>query len=746
MIKKRKQYSKNKGKKSREQKLSKKRGGKQSIYKTNRNKSASEWIRSVLNFFALRKETSFPLSEVQKAIRAKSSSELALTKQVVESLYQQKRLSKDKQGSYFMPRSANTFQAVFQYEAGQGFVIPKDGDNPILIADNRNMGARSGDRVEVETLSKRKGTTYGEVITIIQHAKEDFVGVVTQVFKNTSLVSSNDKGLGSGEVIVLNDENLHLKKGDKVTLRITDWGENKSKSLPIGEITAVLGKQGENDTEMHAILAEFGLPYSYPQACEDAANAIPENISEEEIRQREDFRSVPTFTIDPEDAKDFDDALSLRHLANGNIEVGVHIADVTHYVTPGSLIDKEAYERATSVYLVDRTVPMLPERLCNDLCSLRPELDRLAFSVIFELSSIAEVVNARVIRTVINSDRRFTYEEAQRRIDKGEGDRAEEIVLLHSLAQMLRKRRFEKGGVRFESQELRFVLDDKGFPIDVTPEEHGTAHELIEEFMLLANKTVAELIGKKKTPNDTPKSFVYRIHADPDPEKLSSAKDFLQKSKIIKVNSSSRKEGKITTKEINRLFDQSQNTPFESVVSMLLLRAMARAEYSTQNIGHYGLAFPFYTHFTSPIRRYPDIMVHRLLTRYLFEKEESVKEEELEEKCMHCSERERVADNADRASVKYKQAEYLENQKNKVFDGYITGVTEWGLYVTLKHSGCEGLLPIRLLEDDYYRFDEDNYCLVGSRYRRKYVLGQPLRIRVADVDKIRRLIDFELVE
>lgn len=744
-MKKRKLNNKNKNKRTKESKPSKRKHRKQTDNKRGQGKSASDWIRVVLNFFTQNKETPFTLSEIQARVKSVSRSEKALIKKVVESLYQQHRLLRNDHGAYFMPRSEDTIQAIFQYEKGQGYILSEKSGELILIADKKSHGARKGDRVEVEILSKHRGNTYGEVVGIIEHFKEDFVGVVTRVTKKTSLITSNDKALENGKVIVLNDENRPLEKGDKVILRITQWGEERS-SLPLGVVTAVLGKEGENNTEMHAILAEFGLPYQYPQACEEVANAMDGVISDKEYAQREDFRKVPTFTIDPESAKDFDDALSLRTLPNGNFEVGIHIADVTHYVTPDSIIDQEAYERATSVYLVDRTVPMLPERLCNDLCSLRPEVDRLAFSVVFELTKEADVQTSRIVRTVINSDRRFSYEEAQNRIDTGEGDRAEEITLLHTLAQKLRKRRFEHGGVRFESQELRFVLDDKGFPIDVTPEVHGTANELIEEFMLLANKAVAELIGKKKNPNDKVKSFVYRVHADPDPDKLASASDFLHKSRIIKGGSMSKKEKKVTTKEINQLFDQTQGTPFESLVSMLLLRSMARAEYSTQNIGHYGLAFPFYTHFTSPIRRYPDMMVHRLLARYLFEKKESVKEEELEEKCIHCSDQERVADNAERASVKYKQAEYLENKKNKVFDGYITGVTEWGIYVALTHSGCEGLLPIRLLEDDYYRFDEDNYCLVGSRYRRKYILGQPIRVRVAEVDKVRRLIDFELVE
>lgn len=713
-----------------------------------KSRRASDWIREIIKFFSFHRDRAFTIAEIAQALKAKSNSEKALIKQVVDSLYQQKRLEEVSPKTYRMPRNEQTFEAIYQREAGEGYVEIAEKGELVYIEDRRSRGARVGDKVEVAILATKRGIRIGEVLSILAHAKEDFIGVIHQVSKNSVLVSTADRALEEGKILIPLEADETFEKGDKVEVHIIQWQEDAPGALPLGKIKHCFGKAGDNDTEMHAILAEFGLPYKYPEKCIAEAEKIEESITEEEVKKREDFRNVLTFTIDPKDAKDFDDALSIRYLGKDKVEVGVHIADVSHYVVSGSILDEEAYARATSIYLVDRTIPMLPDRLCNNICSLRPQEEKLSFSVIFILNSrTAEVEDYRIKRTIIKSDRRYTYEEAQACIDTGEGDYAQEIMSLHQLAQLIRKRRFEKGGVRFESQELRFVLDERGFPIDVAPVAHGTANELIEEFMLLANKTVAEHIGKKKKEDETPRNFVYRVHADPDLDKLNSARDFLYKSHILKRNGEDKKKIKIfSTSDMNRLFEETSGTPMESLVSMLLLRSMARAEYTTQNIGHYGLAFPFYTHFTSPIRRYPDIMVHRLLAYYLFDEGETVAEELLEEKCRHASDQERVADSAERASVKYKQAEYLESKKNKVFDGYITGVTEWGLYVTLLHSGCEGLLPIRYLDDDFYRFDEDNYCLVGSRYRRKYILGQELRVRVSDVDKDRRLIDFELVD
>ncbi len=712
--------------------------------------STTKTISRVLSFFSTHRDTYFSVDDVAKSMSIKGASERILIKHILHTLQEQGRLVQNNKAQFaLLSSNSKTVQAIFHREGRENYAISELDGTVITLAQRHSLDARDGDTVDVVILSQRKGITRGEVVAILKHAKDTFVAVVRKLGKNNAILETNDKLL-SGGMIKVPLEEQKLEVDDKVLVQIKDW-YSSSGTYPQGHIISRFGKEGDNNTEMHAILAEFGLPYSYPKDADKAAEALSDSIPLEEFTKREDFRNITTFTIDPKDAKDFDDALSLQIIDENQIEVGVHIADVTYYVKQGDIIDEEAYNRATSIYLVDRTIAMLPEKLSNDLCSLRPNEDRLAYAVIFRMNKhTGEVIDFRIKRTVINSDRRFSYEEAQTRIDTNEGDFAEELSVLNNIAQKMRKKRFSNGGIRFESNELTFILNEQGVPLDVMPRTSGTANQLIEEFMLLANKTVATYIGKElkqKTQKEPP--FVYRVHSNPDPDKLVSATSFLYKTHILKPKGkSSRGQDSITTQEVNDIFETTSGTPYENIVQMLLLRAMARAMYTTKNVGHFGLAFDYYTHFSSPIRRYPDMMVHRLVTNYLFDGKcgDDIDINKLEEACEHCSDMERVADLAERASVKYKQAEYLETKRGMVFDGFITGVTEWGVYITLNHNNCEGFVPIRDLNDDFYTFDENNYCLVGRRYRRKYTLGQSMRIRVKDIDKIKRLIDFEIVE
>lgn len=621
---------------------------------------------------------------------------------------------------------------------GKNSFIPDEGGDPIFIAERNSAHAMNNDKVKIVFYAKRKNhDAEGEVVEILERANDTFVGTLEVANSYAFLVTEN-RTLAN-DIFIPKEKLKGGKTGDKAVVKIVEWPD-KAKN-PIGQVIDILGKAGDNTTEMHAILAEFGLPYVYPEAVEKAADKIPAEISEEEIARREDFRKVTTFTIDPKDAKDFDDALSIRSIKEGLWEVGVHIADVTHYVQEGSIIDKEAEKRATSVYLVDRTIPMLPERLCNFICSLRPNEEKLSYSVIFDITEKGEVKNSRIVHTVINSDRRFTYEEAQQIIETKEGDFKEEVLMLDKIAKALRDKRFSSGAINFDRYEVKFEIDDKGKPVSVYFKESKDANKLVEEFMLLANKTVAEEIGKVPR-NKKAKVFPYRIHDLPDPEKLDNLAQFIARFGY-KLRTSGTKSD--VSKSINHLLDDIQGKKEENLIETVSIRAMQKARYSTHNIGHYGLAFEYYTHFTSPIRRFPDMMVHRLLTKYA-EGGRSVLESKYEDLCEHSSNMEQIAVNAERASIKYKQVEFMSERLGQIFDGVISGVTEWGLYVELNENKCEGMIPMRDLDDDYYEFDEKNYCLRGRRKNRMYSLGDAITVKVARANLEKKQLDFALVE
>lgn len=621
---------------------------------------------------------------------------------------------------------------------GKNSVITDGDEESIFVAERNSMHALNGDRVQVSIAARVKGREPEAVVTeIIEKKDQTFIGTL-RVDKHFATLTPDSKYLAT-DIIIPRPKLKGGVTGDKAIVRITDWDDDSTS--PRGEVVDILGKAGENNAEIHAILAEFGLPYKYPAAVEKAAERIGAGITDEEVARREDLRGVVTFTIDPKDAKDFDDALSIRTLPNGNYEIGVHIADVTHYVHPDTIIDREARERATSVYLVDRVVPMLPEHLSNGICSLRPDEDKLTFSTIFEMDKRGKVLNSRICRTVTRSVRRFTYEEAQQVIETGNGDYSEEILALDRLAKILRKERYENGSVDFDRVEVRFDIDENGHPTGVYFKESKDANKLIEEFMLLANRTVATFIGKASG-KKKPKAFVYRVHDMPDPGKL---EDLASLSKTFGYKLRTTGTPKEVNRSINRMLVDLKGKGEENFLSTLAIRSMAKAIYTTTNIGHYGLGFDYYTHFTSPIRRYPDMMVHRLLDRYL-KGGRSVNLDKLEEQCKHSSDQEQLAANAERSSIKYKQVEYMNDHLGEVYTGIISGVTEWGLYVELNDNKCEGLVPVRDLADDYYDFDEKNYCLVGRRHNNRYRLGDNISVQVARCNLERKQLDFVIVD
>lgn len=636
---------------------------------------------------------------------------------------------------------------------GSGYVTSPDFDEDIFVASNNVNRALHGDEVELYVYKRRKrGKLEGEITQILKRAKSEYVGVI-QLNKNYAFVVADSNKMYK-DIFVPISKTHNAEDGDKVVVRLEDWPENADS--PYGKVIEVLGKPGEHNTEIHAILAEFGLPYQFPEEVEEFANKLDTSITPDEIKKRRDMRRDLTFTIDPKDAKDFDDALSFTELDNGLYEIGIHIADVSHYVQEGTVLDEEAYNRATSIYLVDRVVPMLPEILSNNACSLRPHEEKYTFSAVFKMNDKAEVVEKWFGRTVTYSDARFAYEEAQHIIETKNNEIPAEISLtgktyntdvkianavlkLDELAKILRRKRMSSGAISFDKVEVKFNLDEQNNPVGVFFKTSKDANKLIEEFMLLANRSVAEFVGKPDK-NGNRKTFVYRIHDEPDDSKLAALQNIVSKFGY-KLDFKDRKS---VTKSLNNLLTEVVGKKEQNLVDTLAIRSMSKAEYSTQNIGHYGLAFDYYSHFTSPIRRYPDVMAHRLLQHYL-DGGKSASESIYEEKCEHSSNMEYLATQAERDSIKYMQIKFMQDHKDQEFLGVISGVTDWGIYVEIIENKCEGMVRTRDIKDDHYDFDESQFAIVGRNTKNIYQLGDEVIVTVKETDLVKKHLDFNLV-
>ena len=692
-----------------------------------------------MNAFREMPEKRFTLKYLAAASGGADREGRNLTMSILDHLLEQGYIEAEGKGKYHLSRSKMPrYEGVVDMSAsGAMYVQCEELDSDVFVHQRNTHNALNGDRVEViVTHTSRNGAKEGEISKVLERSPRCYAGRVEIASKTMAIVVPDSRKMPVDIAISLK-KYPDLKQDDKVAVRIVDWRDGDR--LPQGELVDILGASGDNDAEMHAILLEYDLPYKFEEQVEKAANAIDGRITERDIAERRDMRRVPTLTIDPADAKDFDDALSIQPIGEGKWEVGVHIADVTHYVRPDSTIDDEAIERGTSVYLVDRTIPMLPERLCNDLCSLRPHEDKLAFSAVFHIDEKGKILQEWFGRTVIHSDRRFSYEEAQQVIETGKGDMKEEILTMHNLAQTLRKERFRKGAIAFSRREAKFHLDEKGKPTGVYFKVQKEANQLIEEFMLLANRRVAEFCAKA---HGKERTMIFRVHDTPNSDKFERFRTFILR--FGHIFKSSIEKGNAAAKELNKLLASIKGKPEENVVSTLAIRSMAKAVYTTNNIGHYGLAFPYYTHFTSPIRRYPDMMVHRLLQRYLDGKRSADKDMH-ESLCVRCSEREVIAAEAERASIKYKMVEFMADKIGEEFDGHISGMSEWGIFVELEDSIVEGMMLMRDIPGDYYQFDEERYEVYGHSTGKVFTIGDKVRIRVKSADLRRRLLDFEYV-
>ena len=710
------------------------------------------------DFFASQPGKTISFKEIFRALKLDTHPLKMLAIDIMEEMTWDDFLTRVTESSYKLNTKGQVQEGTFIRKSnGKNSFLPDDGGTPIFVSERNSMWATNGDRVKVSFMARRKKhIKEAQVIEILQRSKDQFVGRL-RVDRNMAYLITPENTFVH-DIIIPKRKLKGGKDNDKAIVKIMQWPDAEHKNL-IGEVVDVLGQTGDNDVEMNTILAQYGLPYVYPKAVEEAAEKISGEITKQDEAEREDFREVFTWTIDPRDAKDFDDALSIKQLDNGQWQVGVHIADVSHYVTEGSIIDKEAVKRATSVYLVDRTIPMLPERLCNYICSLRPDEDKLAYSVIFNLDDEANVKDYRIVHTIIRSNRRYAYEEVQEILEangvidgtgepapkapKGgyKGENADKLVILDRLAKLLRAKRFKAGAVKFDREELHFDIDEHGKPIRCYFKRSRDANKLIEEFMLLANRTVAENIGKIKKGRKA-KTLPYRIHDNPDPQKMETLRQFIVKFGY-KVKTDGTKGA--MARSLNKLMDDCDGRPEAKMIQSVALRAMMKAKYSVHNIGHFGLAFDYYTHFTSPIRRYPDTMVHRLLTRYA-NGGRSANEKHYEELCEHCSEMELVAQNAERDSIKYKMVEFMAEKLGETYDAHISGITSYGIYAEIDENHCEGMIPMRDLGDDYYDFDERNFCLIGRRHHHKYQLGDAIRIQVAKANLEKKQLDFTVAE